>query len=171
MESVAEPDIKEGIEYWKSQPANLDGVLGKFNATIHVLSSLLPTDRRIWFWGNNVVLSSCEPPLILVDHVVTTADRFARLSFVPPSPIPRTIHGPIIFPAQCPPAPCSSNKSPRRRRRNRPRNTGRPPPPRIGCRVARARGRLRARSAIQGPCKRLSQPRSTPKLEGHRRHD
>lgn len=24
-----EPDIKEGIEYWNTQPASLDGVLGE----------------------------------------------------------------------------------------------------------------------------------------------
>jgi hypothetical protein len=29
MESIPDPDIEEGIEYWKTQPASLDGVLGE----------------------------------------------------------------------------------------------------------------------------------------------
>jgi hypothetical protein len=28
METNQEPDVKDGIDYWASQPASLDGVLG-----------------------------------------------------------------------------------------------------------------------------------------------
>jgi protein N-terminal methyltransferase len=31
-ESIPDPDIEEGIEYWKAQPPSLDGVLGEQNA-------------------------------------------------------------------------------------------------------------------------------------------
>ena len=29
MSSIPDPDIKDGIEYWNTQPASLDGVLGE----------------------------------------------------------------------------------------------------------------------------------------------
>lgn len=41
MESVPDPDIEDGIEYWKTQPASLDGVLGEKNAILEPVKSSL----------------------------------------------------------------------------------------------------------------------------------
>jgi len=35
---MAQPDIEEGIEYWKAQPASLDGVLGGYGTGVSALS-------------------------------------------------------------------------------------------------------------------------------------
>jgi len=32
--NVAEPNVEEGIEYWNTQPASLDGVLGGFGSGV-----------------------------------------------------------------------------------------------------------------------------------------
>ena len=31
---MAQPDVQAGIEYWKSQPASLDGVLGGYGSGV-----------------------------------------------------------------------------------------------------------------------------------------
>lgn len=49
-----QPDEKTGIEYWASQPASYDGVLGK-----HCFSSAMTLRcdfhyRRLWLWGKEM---------------------------------------------------------------------------------------------------------------------
>ena len=34
---MPQPDVRAGIEYWKSQPASLDGVLGGYGSGVPVL--------------------------------------------------------------------------------------------------------------------------------------
>ncbi|KAF8238965.1 methyltransferase domain-containing protein [Tricholoma matsutake] len=57
MESVPDPDIEDGIEYWKTQPASLDGVLGGYG------SGSLP---RIDSLGSRLFLLHLYPELCTV---------------------------------------------------------------------------------------------------------
>lgn len=34
---MPQPDVRAGIEYWKAQPASLDGVLGGYGSGVLVL--------------------------------------------------------------------------------------------------------------------------------------
>ena len=38
MAATAQPNVQEGIEYWNTQPASLDGVLGGYGSGVHFFS-------------------------------------------------------------------------------------------------------------------------------------
>jgi hypothetical protein len=50
------PDVEDGIEYWNTQPASLDGVLGKptqkKNQILDYITLAHSHNRWIWVWGN-----------------------------------------------------------------------------------------------------------------------
>jgi len=61
MAKIAEPDVKDGIDYWNTQPASLDGVLGGFG------SGSLP---RIDALGSRQFLLSLIPELCTVPSAI-----------------------------------------------------------------------------------------------------
>jgi protein N-terminal methyltransferase len=46
MEPIPDPDIEEGIEYWKTQPASLDGVLGELKRDFKPRSKLTANSQE-----------------------------------------------------------------------------------------------------------------------------
>lgn len=49
-ETIPEPDVQTGIDYWASQPASYDGVLGALTIPTTSVSRLCDTAHR-WLWG------------------------------------------------------------------------------------------------------------------------
>lgn len=47
MSAEPQPDVQEGIEYWTTQPASLDGVLGGYGSGVLVVSRSPPTTMLI----------------------------------------------------------------------------------------------------------------------------
>jgi hypothetical protein len=58
MESIPDPDIEEGIEYWNAQPASLDGVLGKQSMIYQVFKPVY--HQLIGGYGSGVTTSSSQ---------------------------------------------------------------------------------------------------------------
>jgi hypothetical protein len=55
-----EPVVEDGIEYWESQPASLDGVLGEHlphNLLLLEYLRSLRGSRRIWDWCRSIFSS------------------------------------------------------------------------------------------------------------------
>jgi hypothetical protein len=56
------PVIADGIEYWETQPATYDGVLGAAYRIAWLLSLLCVDSRWFWFWGNSALLLPVTKP-------------------------------------------------------------------------------------------------------------
>jgi hypothetical protein len=93
---IPEPDVKDGIEYWNTQPASLDGVLGSCYSQRLSFIYLTANGRWIRFWGT--VISNKFPKVIqlLTSRLqVPPQDRCPWISSVPSLTYPRTLHSPV----------------------------------------------------------------------------
>ena len=95
--SDQEPVVEDGIQYWESQPASLDGVLGvyfppKFSPEYF---RFLRGSRRIWDWCRSIFFGlqdRCYGSL-RVPVKVSPTNRCLRISSTHSRVVPGALHG------------------------------------------------------------------------------
>ena len=135
--------VQAGLEYWETQPASLDGVLGTsfFPPRSHSHSTV--PRRRVRNRGAHLQ-HPLEHVMTCDLHPVSTSRRCTRITPVPSRSHPRLAQRPLCDPSPRPILRSTRRLTPealpcaRRWRRHRTRHRRRSPPPRLGRRPPRA---------------------------------